>query len=204
MKDNGILVKKYQNSLYKEFFRKLIHLCSAFIPLLLSKFYYLTIILLALAGLGYTISEIVRIKGHKIPIITDVTLMAARGRDNGKFVLGPICLVVGIIITALVFPGMPSTIGILSLAFGDGLASLFGKMFGKTQIPFTKGKTFVGSFTCFVAIFCCTYAVCKNVKYALIIAVSGTLIEIIPLKDFDNLIIPFVLALISYYLIPIN
>lgn len=198
----GILWKKYINSIYKELFRKAIHLCTAFIPLLLSHFYWLTIILLSLALVGYSLSEVLRLKGINIPLVSNITVIASRNRDDGKIVKGPIFLVIGIILTALVWKGIPSTVGIFALAFGDGLASLSGKMFGKLQIPFTSGKTVAGSLTCFTAILYSTFFTLHDMRLALIIAFSGMLIEVLPLKDFDNLIIPFVIAGLTFLLLP--
>lgn len=191
---NGILRQQYLNSIYKELFRKTIHLCTAFIPLLLSYFYWPIEILLFLAVTGYSLSEILRLKGIEIPFVSDITKVAARKRDEGRFVLGPVTLVFGIIITSLLFNKTCYTIGILSLAFGDGLASLCGKFFGRVLLPLTEGKTAAGSLSCFFAIFCCSFCVCQNVFASLIIAGVGMIIEVFPIKDFDNLLIPILLG----------
>lgn len=193
----GVFRRNYINYIYKELFRKLIHLCTMFVPFFLSHFYVLTEFLLFFALIFYSISEMLRLKGIYIPIISSITNIAARKRDDGKFVLGPVTLVIGIIISSLLFDKTSYSIGILALAFGDGIASLSGKLFGKIHIPFTNGKTVEGSLSCFFAIFCSTFFVTKNVYVSLIIAIVGMLIEAIPLKDFDNLIIPIILSYIS-------
>jgi len=100
-------------------------------------------------------------------------------------------------------------IGIYALAFGDGLASLAGKLFGRVQIPFTEGKTVAGSLTCFTAIFISCYLACffmlqgqaDITRVSLIVAGAGMLIEILPLKDFDNLFIPVLLGGLAQYLL---
>ena len=100
----GEIVKtQYKNSILKEVFRKSIHLCSAFIPLFLTFAKYPVIILLLCALVLYTISEILRLNGISIPVISKVTEVAARKRDENKFVLGPVTLVVGIVIASLLF-----------------------------------------------------------------------------------------------------
>lgn len=197
----GILWRRYVNSVYKEIFRKLIHLCTAFVPFLLYHFYWPVEILLILAALGFSLSEILRLKGINVPLVSQITNVAARKRDEGKFVLGPVTLVAGIIITSLIFDKTSYTIGILSLAFGDGLASLSGKLFGRLHIPFTEGKTVAGSLSCFIAIFCCAYSISCNAFASLMLALAGMAIEVFPLKDFDNILIPVILGFLSHIIL---
>ncbi|MBP5402426.1 MAG: phosphatidate cytidylyltransferase [Treponema sp.] len=198
---NGILVRRYVNSLYKELFRKSIHLCTVFIPALLHRFYWVIEVLLILAALGFTLSEILRLNGIEVPVVSDITKVAARKRDEGKFVLGPLTLVAGIVISSLIFPERSYTIGILSLATGDGLASLCGKFFGRINIPFTEGKTVAGSLSCFAAVFCCSFIISRDVYASLIIALVGMIIEVFPLKDFDNVLIPVGLSYVATFLV---
>lgn len=197
----GIFRRNYVNYIYKELFRKSIHLCTAFVPFFLSRFYVLTEVLLLFALLFYSISEVLRLRGICIPIISSITNIAARKRDDGKFVLGPVTLVVGILLSSLFFEKPFYSIGIFALAFGDGIASLCGKLFGKIHIPFSNGKTVEGSLSCFAAIFCSTFLVSKNVFASLVIAILGMLIEAIPLKDFDNLVIPVILSFCSQFVL---
>lgn len=197
----GVLWRRYVNSVYKEIFRKIIHLGTAFIPLLLNHFYWPVEILLILAAAGFTLSEILRLNGINVPVVSQITSVAARKRDEGKFVLGPVTLVIGIVVTSLLFDETCYTIGILSLAFGDGLASLSGKLFGRLHIPFTEEKTVAGSLACFIAIFCCSYFVSCNAAVSLMIALVGMAIEVFPLKDFDNILIPIILGFVSHILL---
>lgn len=198
----GLLWKQHLISLYKEIFRKSIHLCAAFVPFFLARFYTLTMALLAFAGAGYALCQILSLRGISIPLVSDITDMAARTRDKGKFVLGPLTLVIGIFLSALLWEQKAAATGILALAFGDGLASLAGKIFGNLHIPCTGGKTCAGSLVCLVAIFISSFCVLKNAEAALCLAVSGMFIEILPLKDFDNILIPLVLgALVHFFYI---
>ena len=199
----GILEKKYTNSIIKEVFRKLINLCISLIPLFVDKIsYWGTIFLLFLALFIYCISEILRLSGTQVPIISKITEVAARKRDENKFVLGPVTLVLGIISALLLWENDAARIGIYALAFGDGLASLFGKLFGKRRIPFTSGKTYIGSITCFVAVFISSFCVCKNLLYSLLIAFVAMVLEMLPLKDFDNVLLPVCIGALAQFLIP--
>ena len=78
-------------------------------------------------------------------MISKITEIAARKRDENHFVLGPVTLVCGILLAALLLPLDCARVGIFALAFGDGLASLMGKLFGKITIPGAHGKTAAGS-----------------------------------------------------------
>ena len=196
---DGIQAKKRMNMLIKELFRKAIHMCTAFVPLFLSIAYYPVMVLLALVLLLYCVAEVLRCKGHSVPVISSITMAAARKRDENRFVLGPATLAVGVLLTAALFPSQPAAIGICALAFGDGLASLVGKCFGRTRIPFTGGKTVAGSLACFVAIFCSTVVLTGSTKVALGCGLVGMTFELLPLKDLDNLVIPIVIACVCQF-----
>ena len=186
----GILAKQYRISITKELIRKSIHLCSAFIPLFLDKAFFPTVISLFAAAFFYTVSETLRLRGIEVPVVAKITAVAARKRDENKFVLGPLTLVFGILIAALLLEPESRRIGIYALAFGDGLASFAGKLFGRVRIPFTNGKTAAGSLTCFAAVFLSTFAVSGNFWKSLVLGIAGAGIEMLPLKDYDNLLIP--------------
>lgn len=167
---------------------------------MLDKFYWQVIIALFIVVCLFVLSEIIRLEGFKVPLISKITEFASRERDENKIVLGPISLVFGIITAAILLPHDAMRVGIYALAFGDGLASLVGKMFGKTKIPFTNGKTIAGSLACFCAVILSTFYVSKNLIISFIIALFAMLVEMLPLEDLDNLVIPISIGGI-YYLI---
>lgn len=205
MSDNdfqkGILIKQYRISIFKEVFRKSIHLCSAFVPTLLALAYKPVIALLFAALIFYSFTEFVRLKGINVPVVSKITSIAARKRDENKFVLGPVTLVAGIISAALLWNPDSARIGIYALAFGDGLASLVGKLFGRIYIPFTKGKTAVGSLACFFAVFISSFCVGGNAAVSFILAFVAMIVEVIPMTDFDNIVIPVVIGGLAQYLL---
>ena len=196
----GIVQRQRLNAIFKELFRKSIHICSSFVPFFLGLAYWPVIALLVLAVIVYTVSEILRSKGIEIPLISKVTEIAARKRDENRFVLGPVTLVCGILAAALLLPLDCARVGIFALAFGDGLASLMGKLIGKITIPGAHGKTAAGSLTCFLAVFVSTFCCCGDCFTALVVALCAMFIEILPLADFDNLIIPPAIGWIFYIL----
>lgn len=196
-----IIRQKQIKEIKKECFRKSIHLCAVFIPFFLDRFYWPIVFLLFFVLVVYIICEILRCKGKTVFLISKITDIASRKRDENHFVLGPVTLTLGILITALIFDPLPAKIGILSLALGDGLASLFGKLFGHVHIPFTSGKTVAGSLTCFIAIFLSSFLCCKNPLYALVFGFFGMVVEIFPLKNLDNIVLPVLVAFIASLLL---
>lgn len=197
----GIVKRQRLNAILKELFRKSIHICSSFVPFFLSIAYWPVIGLLILALILYTISELLRARNINIPLVSKITEIAARKRDENRFVLGPVTLVCGILLAALLLPLECARVGIFALAFGDGLASLMGKLFGKIPIPGAHGKTVAGSLTCFFAVFVSTFCCSGDTLVSLVIACSAMFIEMLPLSDFDNLIIPPVVGYIFSVLI---
>ncbi len=198
---NGILIKRYRIVIFKEVFRKSIHLCSAFVPTLLAIAYKPVLLLLFAALVFYSLTEVVRLKGINVPLISKITSIAARKRDENKFVLGPVTLVVGIILAALLWKPQAARIGIYALAFGDGLASLVGKLFGRIYIPFTKGKTAAGSLACFYAVFVSSFLVGRNALVSLVLGFVAMIVEVIPMTDFDNIVIPVVIGGLAQFLL---
>lgn len=173
-----------------ELTRKSIHLLIAFVPFLLSLSRPLAIALLAGGTAAYAIFETLRMKGISIPIVSALTAKAARLRDDGHFVIGPVTLGIGALLSVLLFEPGPASIAIYVLAFGDGFSSLVGKTLGKIRIPYTRGKSLEGSLTCFTVSMLSSLAVSGKAGPSLIIAAVSTIVEAAPTKDWDNILLP--------------
>ena len=104
---------------------------------------------------------------------------------------------IGALSALLLYPNPAATIAIYALAFGDGLSSLAGKLFGGMRIPFTGGKTTSGSLTCFLSVFVAGLFLTDQIIAVFIVALSATVLEAIPSKDLDNIIIPIGTGLIA-------
>jgi phytol kinase len=184
-----------------ELFRKAIHFLIAAVPFLANINRTLTMFALAAGIVLYTLAEAMRLQGVEVPVISGITRSASRDRDRGRFVLGPVTLGFGAILALSLYPHPASAVGIYALAFGDGLSSLFGKLYGRIEIPFSGGKTFAGSFACFAAVFISSYLVLGNMMMSTILAASATILEAAPLKDLDNIILPAGTGLIASILL---
>ena len=181
---------KDSKTILKEVFRKSIHICSSIVPWLFAAYYWYTVYGLLIIVSLYYFCELARLEGHPVPLVSLITETASRQRDECKFVLGPVTLVLGIVFASLVLPLPCAKVGIFALAFGDGLASLAGKLFGRIKIPHTGGKTLEGSLTCFTAVFISSFLISKNLFVSFLVALLAMIIEVFPLGDWDNMIIP--------------
>ena len=177
-----------------EMVRKTIHFLIALSPGMAAINYSLTVLILMAGVLSYTVMEQLRLAGVKVPVVSALTSMASRPRDKSAFVLGPVTLGIGALLTLLLFPSPAACIGIYALAFGDGFAALVGKLFGKIRPAFLFGKSVEGSMACFGATFISAWMVSRSLGVALTAAITATVVEALPLKDYDNIALPLVVG----------
>ena len=185
--------------LKSEVIRKTFHFLIALVPIMAGINKAVTVALLVTGVLGYTLMEYLRLCGIKVPLISSLTRMASRPRDIGHFVMGPVTLGLGALLALLLYPSSAAAIAIYALAFGDGVASLVGKFFGKWRPGFLFGKSIEGSLACFFVVFISAYAVCGSVNVALIAAFTAAVVEALPLEDYDNIAIPVAVGLVVQF-----
>lgn len=191
---NGLLSVNY-STMQKEVVRKSIHMTIAMVPTFTAINKDLTMLFLLLGIVIYLVSEYYRSRGVVLlNILSSMSEIASRERDHGM-TLGPVTLAFGTLVVLSLFSPVAASCGIYALAFGDGLSSVTGKLWGIHKIPFTRGKSFVGFFTCFTMILSTSYGVTGSLSKSLLAAVVGAIVELIPVKDLDNLLIPFAVAL---------
>lgn len=173
----------------------------ALVPLLASVNMTATLFLLALGITFYAFAETSRRAGRPVRVVSDITLIASREGERGKFVLGPITLGLGAMLALILYPEPAASIAIFALAFGDGVASLAGKVFRGPVIPFTRGKTVSGTVACFLAVFAVTMQVTARPLESLAIAAAAAILEAIPAGNFDNIVVPFGVGLLAVRLL---
>jgi dolichol kinase len=189
------LTKQNPNRHLTELVRKALHFLIGFAPLLAAYDRVCTLVLLGVGTICYTSMEIFRIRGGHIPLVSTLTVFASRRRDQGRFVLGPVTLGLGAFFALLIFPPLPAAIAVFALAFGDGTASLAGKFLGRIRPPFLFGKSLEGSIACFLGTLLSSYPATVHFgegswRTAFIAACTAALTEILPIRDWDNIIIP--------------
>lgn len=179
-----------KRELKAELVRKGIHSLIALAPSLAAWNRTGTLVLLAAGTALYVCLETCRLKGLRIPVISDLTDFASRRRDRGRFVLGPVTLGAGAFLSLLVFPPLPAAIAVYALAAGDSVSSLAGKFFGKLRPAFLYGKSVEGSLACCAAVLFCAWGASGSLKTALTASAAATLTEALPLRNWDNIAIP--------------
>ena len=101
-----------------------------------------------------------------------------------------------------------SPAAITSMAFlgwGDGMAPVFGRRFGKHKYNFLSEKSLEGSLAFFIFGFCGAFVFnlillgAVNIPMLLICAVITTIIEGLSPKDVDNIIIPMACMIVYYF-----
>jgi dolichol kinase len=191
--------QQMEQELKAELVRKSLHVLIALVPALALWNYAGTLILIAVGILAYVCFEIFRRNGIRIPVVSFLTDFASRRRDRGRFVLGPVTLGAGAFVSLLVFPPAAAAVAVYTLAVGDSVSSLAGKCFGRLRPAFLCGKSVEGSLACFAAVFLCSWPVSGSPSAALVVAAAATVAEALPLKDWDNIVIPLVAGLAFWF-----
>ena len=150
--------------------------------------------IIILISIVYTVSELRRLEGRELPLVSAVTRRAASQSELYGFAAAPLYFAFGIVLTLILFPpqanGNPGGAAIAMFCLGDSTASLFGGLIS-TSLPFNKGKTWEGSLAGFFFAFLAgTFFV--SPWLALVGAAIAMTIEVLPLPVNDNVLIPVI------------
>jgi dolichol kinase len=178
-----------------ELARKSIHILIAMVPGLAAINLSNTALLLMSGILFYTWAESMRFLGFSIPAVSYVTKSLLRTREQKRFALGPVTLGLGALLSLLIFPFNVATAAIYALAFGDSAAGLVGKFLGRFRPAFLAGKSLEGSLACFTVAFFAGFLVFGEWKISIAVGIGSMLADALPIKDFDNLLLPLIAGL---------
>lgn len=151
--------------------------------------------LILIVTLLYAVSEFARLRGINVPIFSTITWRATVKPELYEFATAPIFFATGITLSLIFRPASISYASVAILTLGDGFATVFGKILGRTVLPFNKGKTLEGSIFGFLFAFLGAMFFI-NPMAALIGALIGMVIESLPLPISDNVTIPMVSGLV--------
>lgn len=133
-------------------------------------------------------------------------------KRNWGLIYFPVTLV---ILTILQYQGLvrplSTTIGVLVMGYGDGLAALVGAKWGKREIPFNVSKkSYLGTVTMFaVSLVIITVALCffsdlsplRLLLIALSVAFISAVVELLTPFGLDNLTVPLLATLLIEVLV---
>ncbi len=176
-----------------DFVREDIHASGVFMPVIASLIGVPAVgTLIFLIALVYTVSELWRLEGRHLTLVSAVTRHAASQSELHGFAAAPLYFAGGILFTLIVFPYQASSAAIAMFCLGDSAASLFGGLIS-TSLPFNKGKTWEGSLAgLFFAFLGGMFFLPTKPLVALAGAAIAMTVEVLPLPINDNVLIPVI------------
>lgn len=190
---------------HNEVIREMIHMSGFFTALIpwahLNRFlnrYSISLLIFLATGL-YIASEFARMRRINLPIFSTITWRAATHSELYEIATDPAFFALGVAFSLIIFPEPTCYASIAILTLGDSFATIFGKILGRSVLPFNKSKRLEGSVFGLIFAFLGSLFFVSPTK-ALVGAVVGMLAESLPLPISDNLVIPFSagLALLIY------
>jgi dolichol kinase len=172
-----------------EYLRKTVHLSALLVPAL-SEITSKSVVLITLSilMLVYMLEEVLRLRGVSLPFMTPFTLRMSRPEERASFIVRPIYLALGIILTLIVYPSVIAYASICIGAIGDPVAAIVGSTYGSRRI--IRRKTIEGFLAGLGASFLAA-SLLVSPFLALIGAIGGMLMELLDVPD-DNLTMPIV------------
>jgi dolichol kinase len=133
----------------------------------------------------YIPSELIRLRGGIVPIITVFTLRMSRPSERPHFVSNPVYLAFGLILALIIFPKAVAYASIAIVAVGDPIAAYVGGRIGRLRIG---RKSLEG----FVAGLVASVLVASLVVAPLVAAVGSTAAMLLELSGAfeDNITMP--------------
>jgi phytol kinase len=144
----------------------------------------------------------------------------SRSGDAKELLRGPVYFGLACTIITLVF-WMHTVEGIVALAIlcvGDGFAELFGRQFGTVKLPTNQNKSWAGSLAMLILGFLAAIALlaifinfgkisvdlASSVLPVFLVSLVATVVESLPIRDFDNFTVPTASILTTWVLIAIG
>lgn len=196
-----------RNSISKrELIREIIHMAGFLVPVftvLFSLNHFLVVSLIFAVTCVYIASELARVLGVNVPIMSTITWKAAIQPEIYEFITAPIFFAMGIILALIIFPPPISYASIAIFTLGDSFATLFGKKMGNHVLPYNKGKKIEGSFFGFffaslgASVF---IGPAMSLSKVLVGVASGMIMESLPTPVNDNLTIPLAAGFMLLFL----
>ena len=174
-----------------DFVREDIHASGFFMPVIAGLIGIpIVATIIILISIVYTVSELSRLEGRELPLVSAITRHAASQSELYGFAAAPLYFAFGIVATLLLFPTSAGGAAIAMFCFGDSAASLFGGLVS-TSLPFNKGKTWEGSLAGFIMAFLAGLFFVSP-WLALAGAAIAMTIEVLPLPINDNVLVPLI------------
>ncbi len=188
-----------QHDLATELRRRVIHISAFAFPFLfahLPDYSSLTLVMLFVIMGIYCISEYLRLNGIVFPGFGTVMKLTIRKAEGRHFAAAPVALAAGVL-ACLFFPPPTPSVAIGVVAFGDSAAGLTGQFLGRHHLFYNMRKTVEGMAASMVT---CTVLCLFFLPLlpSLVIALFASIVESLPLGQWDNLIVPLSTAFLCW------
>lgn len=140
----------------------------------------------------------------------------SRTGDPREILRGPLYYgLIFVLLTVIFWYNSPTGIvALMLMCGGDGLAEILGRTYGKSRIPWSPRKTWIGSAGMFIGGFLLSILVVAifsssgifsnpfltYLPATLFISVVGTAVESLPLADIDNITVTLIAVLLGLFL----
>lgn len=189
-----------ENLTRQEFFRKLIHITSLVVPglyFVVPRWHMVLLISLGLLIAGTV--EILRFTSLPFGRLFERLFRSLLRDQESTHLTGATYLILGFLLTTLLFPREEAIFGMFVTGFSDAAAALVGRTLGRHKLP--GGKTLEGSLAFFAATFVLAGAMFSMPWGVLVgVAAATTFVELIWRTSTDNLFLPVISALLIWLL----
>jgi len=188
--------------------RKLFHLAGLFIPWIYIRYNrQITLLIITPISLGFFLIDISRLNYPKFNRFFLQAVSSLIRKEERTRITSSTWFLLGSLWSVLCYTESAAITSIVILAISDPLASIVGRMFGRTKLVFSAysgepcNKTLEGSCAFFLSAMIINYLLSRKMYNHLIILVCdsliATVIELIPILTDDNFRIPVLLG--GYY-----
>ena len=185
-------------ALKNELLRKLIHLSSVYMPVLI--FLLDKKLIIILAGIGTLLMILVDVLKHKTDFMYNLYMkllgkvLRTKEHDTSqKMFTGGTFLLIGVLLSVLLFPSNIAALAVGIMIICDSAAALIGKAFGKTKLldkTFEGTAAFVITGIIIILLYARFLAPEINLSTALVALMLTAIVEVMPLPVDDNITIP--------------
>jgi dolichol kinase len=164
-----------------------------FIPVLLWNRHVFAGLLVAFLAF-YLSVELLERRGMRVPFLWRLTEQSKRPFEHGRLSKGALFLVLCGLVTPYLFGAQAAAVGLAQAFAGDVTSSLAGMKWGVRKLPWSPGKSWVGTSAFFFTALAVSLFFFPFPQAAALAAV-GALAESIPWKEADNLTVPLAVGL---------
>jgi dolichol kinase/phosphoserine phosphatase len=173
----------------REVKRQLVHMSGFLAVFLWTVSPLLSFTILFTLIIAYIFSESLRMDGLFIFPVGRIVQYFGRKEELHLFAVNPLYLAIGILLPLLLFVPPVSYVAVTVLVFGDSISTIVGIKLGHHYIPYNKKKSLEGSISGFIVASIVSSFFVSPI-FAIIAALSGMIIESLPLPFNDNVSIP--------------